>query len=342
MTEVKRAFAASLAAIGVVAIGIGIGSRNLLHYDPALLIYTFGSLLAAYVTTYRVTLFYQRPPAKRYALRGLQFLRRGNVLRNLFAAGRGAGDKMAAQRFILRRDRLRWAAHFLFAWGTMVACAVTFPLVFGWVHFATPADDPTTYNVMVFGQQAGAFPLGTLRSFIVFNMLNISAVMVIIGVSIALHRRLYAPGRSRSRQRFGHDLVPLIMLLAIAITGLMLTFSMHALDGHGYSEISLIHAMTVIITLIYVPFGKFFHIFVRPLHVAAGLYRKVDSERARAACRVCGEAFIGQMHLADLKLVLREVGLDWELDGAIPHYAEICPRCRRRLLGENHKRIINP
>ena len=79
---------------------------------------------------------------------------------------------------------------------------------------------------------------------------------------------------------------------------------------------------------------------MRPLHVVVGLYRKVDSGQAAAVCRVCGEGFAGQMHVADLKSVLNEVGLDWKLDGAIPHYADVCPKCRRRLFGANHEFII--
>jgi hypothetical protein len=337
----KKALTAALTATAVVTVGIGIGSHNLLHYDPALLIYTFGTLLSAYVITYRVTLFLQRPPTKRYAIRGVQLLTRKNQLRNLFTTARVAGESLVAQRFILERSKLRWLAHFLFAWGTLIAGAVTFPLVFGWMHFETPVDDPRTYLVMAFGQQVTAFPLDSIRSFVIFNVLNISAVMVIVGVCIALHRRLYAPGRSRARQQFGRDLVPLIMLLAISITGLMLTFSMHFMDGYGYAELSLIHALIVIITLVYLPFGKFFHIFVRPLQVVIGLYRKVDSEQPPAECRVCGDGFAGQMHVADLKSVLAEMGQNWTFDDGTSHYADVCPKCRRRLMGATHQAITN-
>jgi len=31
--------------------------------------------------------------------------------------------------------------------------------------------------------------------------------------------------------------------------------------------------------------------------------------------------------------VLAQVDLDWKLNGAIAHYADVCPRCRRRLFG---------
>ena len=44
--------------------------------------------------------------------------------------------------------------------------------------------------------------------------------------------------------------------------------------------------------------------------------------------------------MQDLKTVLAEVGLDWELDGAGGHYSEICPRCRRRLIGFSQAQVI--
>jgi hypothetical protein len=336
-----KAVLAGLTTTGVLTAGVVVGSRNLLHYDPALLIYTFGTLLAVYVITYRVAVFMQRPPTKRYATRGVQLLFHGNVLRNVWLMAVDVVVNMAVQRFIFRRDHLRWIAHVMFSWGTIIACAVTFPLVFGWVHFETPTDNPEVYNIMVMGNHVHSFALHTVESFVTFNMLNIAAVLVIIGVSIALHRRLYSPGRSQARQQFGRDLVPLILLLAMSITGLMLTFSIHAMDGYGYAEISLIHALTVIIVLIYLPFGKLFHLFVRPLHIAVGIYRRADSDQPPAACRVCGEGFAGQMHVSDLKGVLKEVGLDWKMEGTVPHYADVCPKCRRRAMGATHKAILS-
>lgn len=45
---------------------------------------------------------------------------------------------------------------------------------------------------------------------------------------------------------------------------------------------------------------------MRPLHVVVGLYRKVDAEQAPVECRVCGEGFAGQMHVADEFITRRE------------------------------------
>jgi hypothetical protein len=70
-----------------------------------------------------------------------------------------------------------------------------------------------------------------------------------------------------SRQQFGNDIVPLLLLLAISLTGLMLTFSTHFPAAPATAAVAH-HAVTVSATLLYIPFGKFFHIVRRPLRAA--------------------------------------------------------------------------
>ena len=48
----------------------------------------------------------------------------------------------SAQRFIAHRSRLRWWMHQCLFWGCLLAVAITFPLVFGWIHFRTAARRP--------------------------------------------------------------------------------------------------------------------------------------------------------------------------------------------------------
>jgi hypothetical protein len=170
---------------------------------------------------------------------------------------------------------------------------------------------------------------------VLFNLLNLSAVLVIVGGTLTLHRRLHDT-RAVASQQFGNDLVPLLMLLAVSATGLMLTFSMYALRGGGYVVISLIHAVTVMTTLLYLPFGKLFHIFQRPLHLSVLVYKRANAIAPPAVCSLCGEGFAGAMHIEDLKDVLTEVGLDWRLHGPVAHYMYVCPRCRRRQVGIWH------
>ena len=274
-----RGAAAGLCAMTLMFLGILTGSRRLRDYDPALLTYTFGTLFAAFGVAYRYAVWLQRPATRVYWRRGWHLMfERGQIWRNLALLGRGTGSNLLAQNFIRKRSQMRWFAHFCFAWGCLLATAVTFPLVFGWVHFETRPDDPLIYRVFLFGLMVDEFHVASIKRYVIFNLLNVSAVMVIAGVSLALRRRLKEPG-SIARQQFGNDIVPLLLLLAIAVTGLMLTFSTHALHGYGYAAISLIHALTVVATLLYLPFGKFFHIFQRPAQLSVAIYKRANAAK---------------------------------------------------------------
>jgi hypothetical protein len=307
---------AGLAAMALLAAGLFLGSRNLRNYDPVLLTYSFGVLFSAFGVAYRFAVWLRRPPTRLLLRRGLLLLRGGRVA----AAAKAAAVNLGAQRFLRARGFGRWLAHFLIAWGSLLAGAVTFPLVFGWLHFDTLPDAPRVYVVRLFDVAVGRFDADSPLRFVLFNLLNLSAVMVIAGASMALRRRLREPG-ALARQQFGNDLLPLILLLAISITGLLLTFSMHALHGAGYREISLLHAFTVVAALLYVPYGKFFHVVQRPLHVASILHRTAAEAGPRAACRRCGALFAGAAQLEDLKQAMAESGFQLDLD--------LCPRCKR-------------
>ena len=62
----RKGLTAALAAMAVLMAGIAVGSRNLLDYDPALLIYTFGALFSVFAIAYRYVIFLQRPPTRMY------------------------------------------------------------------------------------------------------------------------------------------------------------------------------------------------------------------------------------------------------------------------------------
>jgi hypothetical protein len=332
--------AAGSGTVILLGLGILLGSRNLRNYDPALLIYTFGALFAAFAVAYRYAMWLQRPPTHVYWRRGWQLVcQRGQLWQSLLTLLHALSSNFVSQHFIRRRGVSRWIAHLCLSWGTMMAGALTFPLVFGWLHFESRMDDPQMYQVLLFGVQVGAFHTTSVVRYILFNLLNASAVLVIIGVLLMLHRRLQDTG-AVAGQQFGNDLVPLLLLLAVSFTGLLLTFSMHALHGGGFVVISLIHAATVIAMLLYLPFGKLFHIFQRPLHLSVTLYKRANSIAPPAVCRICGEEFAGTMHIADLKTVLGDVGFDWRLNGTGAHYMDICPPCRRRQVGLWHGRLM--
>src|SRR5512147_720934 len=119
-----------------LSILIVVGSRNLSHFDAALVGYTFSVLFATFGLTYRYSMWLQRPPTAMYWRRGWQvFFKQGYRLLNLGHWFKWLVDDIALNRFIWSRDWRRGLAHGLIMWGCALAVAITFPLVFGWLHF---------------------------------------------------------------------------------------------------------------------------------------------------------------------------------------------------------------
>ena len=136
--ETVRAVSRGIAAMGMLAALIAIGSRNLAHFDAALVGYTFATLFAVFAITYRYSMWLQRPPTALYWRRAWQvFFSRDRLLSNLGEWPKRVAGAFALNNFIFRRGRTRWAAHWLIMWGCLLAVAITFPLVFGWIHFQT-------------------------------------------------------------------------------------------------------------------------------------------------------------------------------------------------------------
>ena len=106
------------------------------------------------------------------------------------------------------------------------------------------------------------------------------------------------------------------------------------MKGYAYEFLAIFHAVTVIFTLLWLPFGKFFHIFQRPAQLGVKFYRDVGEQEEPARCARCGEPFATPTHVRDLIQVERELGYDYTLSGPGPgHYQHFCPGCRRKLLG---------
>jgi hypothetical protein len=317
----------------IVAALIVAGSRNLQHFDAALVAYTFATLFATFGITYRYAMWLQRPPTKMYWKRGWQvFFRPRFLLRNLVVWCERILTMFAFNRFIWRRGRFRWGAHWLIMWGCLTAVAITFPLVFGWIHFESVPGNFDWYRIYVFGFPTVIFPIHSLFGFMLFHGLVWSSFLVIAGVMIAMYRRMRDHGAG-AVQQFGEDFMPLILLFAISVTGLMLTASYSWMKGYGYEFLAILHAITVIFTLLWLPFGKFFHIFQRPAQLGVAFYRDIGARTEQAKCARCGDEYASKMQVEDLIVVERELGFDYDVAGdGIGHYQRICPRCRRAML----------
>jgi len=316
----------------LLAVAIAIGSRNLTRFDAALVAYTFATLFAIGGITYRYALWLQRPPTALYWRRGAQaFLTRRYLPRNVVAGVRRLVGEIALNNFIFRRGRSRWAAHWLIMWGSIIAVAITFPLVFGWLTFYSTSADVTQYRVEFFGFPMVVVPSNSIIAWLMFHGLDVSAVLVIPGVMLAMRRRMRDEG-AVAVQLFSEDFVPLILLFAISLSGLLLTASYTWMLGYGYDFLKLLHAVTVIFTLVYIPFGKLFHIPQRPAKLGVDFYKDAAARDEPALCRRCGQPFASQMHVRDLVRTERELGYRYELDGRAEHYQWICPSCRRATL----------
>jgi len=328
----KAAIWGSLTTLLVAGL-IVVGSRNLAHFDAALVGYTFAVLFATFAIAYRYSMWLQRPPTALYWKRGWQvFFRPKYLAGNIAHWFARVPAEFGANLFILRRDRFRWAAHMLIMWGCIVAVGITFPLVFGWVHFETLPNDLNWYRAYLFGFPTFAFPIHSLFGFLIFHGLVWASILVTAGVMLAMRRRMRDHGAA-VLQQFGEDFLPLILLFAISVTGLMLTASYSWMKGYGYDFLAILHAITVIFTLLWLPFGKFFHIFQRPAQLGVSFYKDVGQREAAAECRRCGAPFTSLLHAEDLIKVERQLGYDYEIrNSPVEHYQWICPPCRRALV----------
>ena len=322
---------------GLLVAAIVVGSRNLQNFDAALVVYTFATVFAAWGVVYHYAVWLTKPPTRVYWNRGFELVHQegfGGVVR----VARTASTHMIGQTFIYQRSPLRWWMHQSLVWGCLLAVAITFPLVFGWIHFGSVANDQMTYVTYVFGFPTASFKVRTVVSWLLFHGLDIAAVLVLIGISLSLWRRMRDRG-ALAVQSFANDLFPLVLLFAISVTGLGLTASATWMRGAFYHFLSVLHAITVIAALLYLPFGKFFHIFQRPAQLGVKLYQEVGARDEGARCIRCGERFTSRMHLDDLKAVLPQLGFDYSGTGT-PHWQDLCPACKRRTLAAAQMREI--
>lgn len=338
LAEQLRAAAWATMATGLLAAAIVVGSRNLQNFDPALVIYTFAVVFATWGIVYHYAVWLNKPPTRRFFERTFELLRQEGLVRSTATVGRAFGTHILAQSFIGRRSRLRWWMHQLIFWGCLSAVAITFPLVFGWIHFGTAPDDQMTYVTYLFGFPVGSFRIRTLVSWVLFHGLDFSAVLVLAGVALAIWRRLRDRG-ALALQDFSADFLPLILLFAISITGLALTASTMWLRGSFYGFIAILHAITVIGALLYLPFGKFFHIFQRPAQLGVKLYQAAGDRDPGASCARCGLRFASEMQIQDLERVLPQLGFDYRMAGAAGTWQRLCPPCKRTALATAQLRL---
>src|SRR6185369_6321152 len=327
-----------LAASALLTALVVIGSRNLEHFDSALFGYLIASIVAFGAIFFRYALWLQRPATRAYFIRGLKlFFQRKKFSQNTLDAAKTVATNLIEQRFIFKRGAMRWLMHFLIMWGCILSAAVTFPLVFGWVHFKLEGD--SGYRAYIFGFPTQLMDGRSLMAWVTFHALDFTAVMVIAGCAIAIHRRLKDRG-AIATQQFLLDFVPHLLLMAICVSGLMLTASSLFFGGYMYSFIALSHQAVVIMTLFFLPVGKLFHVVQRPASIGVELYQQRSKEMEQAKCMRCGVEFASVMWLGDLKDVVAKVGFDYTMKNG-EKLQDYCPRCKRVMRALAYSGIVD-
>ncbi len=321
----RRGVTWGLVAVAIVVALTFIGSDRLVWFDAALVGYLFGLVFAVFGVVYRYAVWLRRPPTAMLNKRGWDAFR-ARKARNAAALPALVGTHVLGQTFIYRRSKTRWLAHQLVFWGCILAALITVPLTLGLLHFQSVGQQADRYQVYVSRVGTAEFDAGTVIGWLIFHGLDIAAVLVLAGVFIFLRRRLNDPGALAVER--GGDFLVLAGLFAVSVTGLFLTVSSMWLDGQFYSALNTLHALTVILGLMYLPFGKLFHIFQRPGNLGVAYYKTANAEGEQALCRRCGDGFASAQQIADLQEVLPQMGFDYQADDG-GSYQDTCPRCRR-------------
>lgn len=330
----KKAFYYALVIV-ICCIGlVFLGSRKLQNFDPALSIYLFGTLFALFGVVYRYSVWIQRPPTKKYLKRSLQLCFSSSSIHYLGKTIKDIFVNIIFQRFIAYRSGKRWISHVLISWGCMVAFLITFPLTFGWIHFTLAPNSIDEYVAHFFGFEVLHFQLQSVIAFVTFHVLSFCSIAIVIGCSYFLIRRISHSGLIAT-QTFEGDLLPLILLMIISITGLALNLDYEFMRGVTYEFMAIFHALSVMLFLVWIPFGKFFHIIQRPAQIGAHIYKLEGTKRGMAICKNTNKPYTTLLHVEDLKQLTQEVGFNFELnDGS--SLLDYSPEGKRNLIAKAH------
>ena len=351
-----RSILFGIATAAILTALIALGSRGFHWFDAALIGYAVATIFATAAVTYKYSFWLARPPTGRYWRRSWRlFFSYENFRHYTLLIPKAIAD-LFAQQFIRRRGWYRWITHQCIFWGVLLSCAITFPLTFGWLRFTQTTTG--LYQIWFFGFQLFAFPVDTLFAFVIIHGLDFTAAILLVGLVMAFHRRFHDLALI-AVQRFRFDIMPLALLMAIVVTGFALTADSTWLGGEYYWYISLTHEAVVVLWLISLPFGKFFHLIERPATVGIELYWRTGEGTAMQTCARCGEEYAPVRFIQDLKKTLYDVDENYSLgenraavesvpatnshtNGMSPAdqttqelwWQDLCPTCKRVMRGQ--------
>ena len=234
----------------LVALAIAVlGSGNLRWFDAALVGYLFGTLFAIFAVVYRYLIWLRRPPTARLNRRGWEAFRRRGPPRP--QRRRAARAWWSATWWCSRSSGAGRAAG-----GSPTsscsgdACSpalVTFPLVFGLLHFESVGQNGREYRTVV--GEVGTFSFDS-RSVVGLDHVPPARHLGRARAGRRVHLPRPPPARSgRAGDRAVNDFLALAGLFAVSVTGLALTASNLWMEGRFYVFLNTVHALTVILGL---------------------------------------------------------------------------------------------
>jgi hypothetical protein len=298
---------------------------GVLHIDLAVLGYQIASVLFVAGCLYRFVAWLRYPPNRNLWAKSARAFQQRPWRENLATLIRSVVTRLLFQTFIVRRGWLRWLTHFTIFWGIVVVCGVCFALAWGWMSFSLV--DQQTYRAHMFDLPLITFRVDSAVAFLAFNAINLGSLLLLFGLILAFYQRLKMGPRERA-ERLGEHFSSLYLLLAITVSGLLLTVSYKFLNGIGHRQLAVLHEVMVVLGLLWVPFSKLFHIAVSPatvvLDVAEGA-KFVEPSR----CSRCGKTLSAVWTPRDLEPTLAIAGVQLPGDSADAEVLTLCPSCRR-------------
>lgn len=310
----------SFIVLVIVFFSIYFGSERFGYVDTALYGYLWATILCFVLLTIRITSWTLRPPTRRLWAQGIKMMTRPKGIKFAFKT---LYSNFGEQKFIRNRSVFRWAQHMFISWGVLISFAITFALVLNWLHFEL--IEPKTYVAVFFGidlfrMQADSFIAG-----MIYHGLNWAGIAVIIGCCMALYRRT-TDEKKLVEQSKEYDFFPLVLLIAISVTGSLLTVSALWMEGFAYLGIALAHQVTVIVFLLYFPFSKFWHLPLRFLAIVVPMYHAMAEQKQ---CVRCGREYATKTQVKDVQAGLAERQLSVPIDQTSLHFSDFCAECRR-------------
>lgn len=307
--------------------------------DPALFNYLTVSTIAFFCVSLRLFSWFQRPATKMY-LSGYDATSVKRMLscgyhKLLYQLTQFVTTRFVVQNQIRKRNYIRWAYHIMLSGGCTLAFIITFPLVFGFIIFDGSDDAGHSYKLLMFGVTMAKFPIDSFIGWTLFNGLNISAILAISGTCMAMYHRAFDKGL-KSTSRFTEDWIPLLVILSVSLTGILLWVSAHYMEGYGHKLLRYVHFVTVAFLILYIPFGKLFHIFQRWLSVLVKFHQYTGNLNQQRECIACGYQFNYQLHCNGLSSTLDSLGFNYNFSDkhnqSNDEFCSICPKCRRTKL----------